>query len=122
MTNPFNILRGEAVTETNPQLPLEERLKSLIHAAPIFLFMKGTPDAPMCGFSANVIRILDSFHLNYKSFNILTDGDIREGLKVYSKWPTYPQLYVNGELIGGNDIVVEMLQNGELETLLKSAQ
>lgn len=119
MSNPFQVLGGNAVEEANKSLPLNERISGLINSAPIFLFMKGTPQMPQCGFSANVVRILDSLHVSYNTFNILSDNDIREGVKAFSNWPTYPQLYVKGQLIGGNDIVTEMLQNGELKELLK---
>lgn len=125
--NPFNILgsekvpvaTGEAVNETDTSLPLEERIKALLGSSDIFLFMKGTPDMPMCGFSANVISILNAVNVNYKTFNILEDMDIRQGLKEYSNWPTYPQLYVRGKLIGGNDIIMEMYEDGELTEVFK---
>jgi monothiol glutaredoxin len=119
MSNPFNVIGGEAIEEQNKSLPINDRVVSLINAAPIFLFMKGTPQMPQCGFSANVVKILDSLSVSYKTFNILSDMDIRDGVKSYSNWPTYPQLYVKGQLIGGNDIVSEMLNNGELQQVLK---
>ena len=75
---------------------------------------------PMCGFSANVISILNAMNSSYKTFNILEDMDIRQGLKEYSNWPTYPQLYVKGKLIGGNDIIMEMYEDGELGDVLNS--
>ena len=126
--NPFNILGSEKVpvaggtpvSETNTGLPLEERIKNLLGSADVFLFMKGTPDMPMCGFSANVISILNAMNSSYKTFNILEDMDIRQGLKEYSNWPTYPQLYVKGKLIGGNDIIMEMYEDGELGDVLNS--
>jgi monothiol glutaredoxin len=98
---------------------LNARIKDLINSSPVFLFMKGSPEMPQCGFSANVVKILNQYNAEYKSFNILSDMDIREGVKSYSNWPTYPQLYVKGELIGGNDIITELMQTGELETILK---
>lgn len=98
---------------------LNARIESMINSSPIFLFMKGTPDMPQCGFSANVVRILNEQKVNFGSFNILSDMDIREAVKVYSHWPTYPQLYVKGELIGGNDIVMELMKTGELQEILK---
>lgn len=119
MSNPFNVIGGVAIEEQNKSLPLNDRIKALITSAPIVLFMKGTPQMPQCGFSANVVRILDSLSVSYNTFNILSDMDIREGVKAFSNWPTYPQLYVKGQLIGGNDIVTEMLQNGELQQVLK---
>ena len=84
----------------------------------VMLYMKGTPEAPQCGFSAQVVAILKEYDVPFKSFNILADESIRQGLKEYSNWPTFPQLYVNKELIGGCDIVTELHQNGELGKIL----
>ena len=80
--------------------------------------MKGNPGFPQCGFSANTIAILQSFDVPYNTFDILQDSDIRQGLKEYSNWPTFPQLYVDGELVGGNDIITELYQNGELAEII----
>ncbi|WP_375652948.1 Grx4 family monothiol glutaredoxin [Bartonella sp. MR110HLJHH] len=85
----------------------------------VILFMKGTPDAPQCGFSGQVVQILDYLGLNYKGINILTSNELRQGIKDYSNWPTIPQLYIKGEFVGGCDIVKEMFQNNELQELLK---
>jgi monothiol glutaredoxin len=82
----------------------------------VFLFMKGTPDFPQCGFSNQVVQILDYLGVEYKSANVLADQSLREGIKAYANWPTIPQLYVKGEFIGGADIVREMFQSGELQT------
>ena len=119
MSNPFEVVQRTAIEEENKNLDLNTRIEKLIHAGPIMLFMKGTPDMPQCGFSANVIKILNHHGVSYKTFNILSDMDIRDGVKQYSNWPTYPQLYVKGQLVGGNDIVMELMQNGELEDVLK---
>jgi len=81
----------------------------------VFLFMKGTPDFPMCGFSGRVVQILDYLGVPYESANVLDNQDLREGIKAYANWPTIPQLYVKGEFIGGADIVTEMFQAGELQ-------
>ncbi|XP_012523928.1 glutaredoxin-3 [Monomorium pharaonis] len=97
---------------------LEDRLKKLVNQAPCMLFMKGNPTNPRCGFSRTIVSILDGYKTDYKSFDILQDNDVREGLKKFSNWPTYPQLYLNGELIGGLDIVKEMDESGELESML----
>lgn len=97
---------------------LEDRLKKLVNQAPCMLFMKGNPANPRCGFSRTIVSLLDSYKADYKSFDILQDNDVREGLKKFSNWPTYPQLYLNGELIGGLDIVKEMNESGELESML----
>jgi monothiol glutaredoxin len=99
---------------------LNERIEKLINSSKVFLFMKGTPDMPQCGFSANVCAILKATGVDFKTFDILSDSDIRQGVKDYSSWPTFPQLYVNGELIGGSDIVSEMYNSGDLQELLKS--
>lgn len=119
MSNPFQVVGGHPIEESNKNLDLNARIGSLINSAPIMLFMKGTPDMPQCGFSANVCKILNHVGVSYNTFNILSDMDIREGVKQFSNWPTYPQLYVKGQLIGGNDIITEMMNNGELEAALK---
>ncbi len=85
----------------------------------VVLFMKGTPDFPMCGFSGRVVQILRHFEVPFKGINILDDENLRQGIKTFSNWPTIPQLYVKGEFLGGCDIAVEMAQSGELEKLLK---
>ena len=84
----------------------------------VVLFMKGTPQFPMCGFSGQVVQILDHLGVAYKGVNVLENAEIRQGIKDYSNWPTIPQLYVKGEFVGGCDIVREMFQAGELQTLL----
>jgi monothiol glutaredoxin len=87
----------------------------------VFLFMKGTPDFPQCGFSGQVVQILNYLGVDYQSANVLADQDLREGVKAYTNWPTIPQLYVKGEFVGGADIVREMFQAGELQTHLANA-
>ncbi|CRK92357.1 CLUMA_CG005919, isoform A [Clunio marinus] len=99
---------------------LEERLKSLINKGKVVLFMKGDRNAPRCGFSKQIIQILNETNLPYETFDILSDEEVRQGLKTYSDWPTYPQLYVNGELQGGLDIVKELVASGELLNILKT--
>ena len=96
-----------------------DKLKQLINRHRIMLFMKGIPSSPKCGFSRQIVDILDSFNVSYDAFNILEDDEVRQGLKVYSDWPTYPQLYVEGDLVGGLDIIEEMVESGDLEDLLK---
>lgn len=98
---------------------LNDKLKQLINRHRIMLFMKGIPSSPKCGFSRQIVDILDSFNVSYDAFNILEDDEVRQGLKVYSDWPTYPQLYVEGDLVGGLDIIEEMVESGDLEDLLK---
>ena len=95
-----------------------ERIKSQLAANPVLLFMKGTPDFPQCGFSAAAVRALNAVGAKYGTVNIFEDPELREALKKYSNWPTYPQLYVGGELIGGSDIIVEMYNSGELEKVV----
>ena len=95
-------------------------IKSEIENNDVCLFMKGTPDAPQCGFSMAVVNIFKILELNFKSVNVLENQSIREGIKTYSDWPTIPQLYVKNEFIGGCDIIKEMYENGELASLLES--
>ncbi len=97
---------------------VSERIQSDITSNDVMLYMKGTPMFPQCGFSARVIQILQALEVPFKSANVLEDAELREGIKSFSQWPTIPQLYVKGEFIGGCDIVSEMFQAGELETLL----
>ncbi|XP_004529649.1 glutaredoxin 3 [Ceratitis capitata] len=98
---------------------LEERLKALTNKADLMVFMKGDRNAPRCGFSRQLIEILNATSLPYETFDILNDEEVRQGLKTYSDWPTYPQVYVKGELIGGLDIIKELKANNELEIALK---
>ena len=87
-----------------------------VKSSDVVLFMKGTPTFPQCGFSSQVVQILDYLGVDYKGINVLENADIRQGIKEYSNWPTIPQLYVKGEFVGGCDIVREMFQQGELQT------
>lgn len=98
-----------------------ERIKTQITSSPVVLFMKGTPDFPQCGFSAQTVAALRHCGAKFAHVNIFEDPELRDALKRYSSWPTYPQLYINGELIGGCDIALEMYQTGELKKLLESA-
>ncbi len=100
---------------------LNQRLKRLINAAPCMLFMKGSVQEPRCGFSRNMVALLKEHNISYSTFDILSDEEVRQGLKTYSNWPTYPQLYVNGELLGGLDIVKELAESGELENMCPKA-
>lgn len=97
---------------------VDERIKSDITDNRIMLYMKGTPQAPMCGFSKTVVDILAHIGADFASANVLEDPDLRQGIKDFSDWPTIPQLYVDGEFVGGCDITIEMFQSGELEKLL----
>jgi len=98
-----------------------EKIKAELGSSPVVLFMKGTPDFPQCGFSAQTVKILRAVGADFKHVNIFEEPEMREALKRYSNWPTYPQLYVGGELIGGCDIATEMYNNGELKKLLAQA-
>ncbi|XP_013881872.1 glutaredoxin 3 [Austrofundulus limnaeus] len=100
---------------------LNQRLKKLINAGPCMLFMKGSPQEPRCGFSRQIVALLKEHNIRFSSFDILSDEEVRQGLKTYSNWPTYPQLYVNGELVGGLDIVKELAASGELENTCPKA-
>ena len=95
-----------------------ESIEALLNAHSVLLFMKGTRDHPQCGFSAATVKILDMFDLEYETIDVLSDTTLREGIKTYGQWPTVPQLYINGELIGGCDIVTELFESGELFDLL----
>ncbi|WP_298285350.1 Grx4 family monothiol glutaredoxin [Acidocella sp.] len=98
--------------------PVFTDIQSRIEAAPVVLFMKGTPLFPQCGFSARVVQVLRHAGVPFASVNVLEEPEIREGIKQFSNWPTIPQLYVKGEFVGGCDIITEMYQTGELQTLL----
>jgi len=96
-----------------------QRIQSEIDGSPVVLFMKGTPVFPQCGFSAMTIQVLHHLGVAFSSVNVLEDMEIRQGIKEFSNWPTIPQLYVKGEFVGGCDIVREMYESGELETMMK---
>ncbi|XP_063076924.1 glutaredoxin 3 isoform X2 [Engraulis encrasicolus] len=98
---------------------LENRLKSLINKHSVMLFMKGNKEAARCGFSRQILELMNGAGVDYDTFDILSDEEVRQGLKTFSNWPTYPQLYVKGELIGGLDIVKELKESGELASVLK---
>ena len=102
------------MTEDNAQARIDE----LVKANPVVLFMKGTPLFPQCGFSSRAISILDHLGVDYETVDVLQDQGVRQGIKEYSDWPTIPQLYVNGEFVGGSDIMMEMYEAGELNQLL----
>jgi monothiol glutaredoxin len=102
-------------------MDVNDRIKKQLESYPVLLYMKGTPDFPQCGFSAKTVGVLRALGANFAYINIFEDPEIREGLKRYSNWPTFPQLYVNGELVGGCDITVELYESGELKQMLDGA-
>ncbi len=99
--------------------PVHARIQSEISENPVVLYMKGTPVFPQCGFSARVVQILSHVGVPFKGVNVLEDMELREGIKRFSDWPTVPQLYVKGEFVGGCDIIMEMFQSGELQSMLE---
>ena len=104
-------------------MDIQQRIKQQVSSSPVVLYMKGTPQMPQCGFSAMAVQVLQACGVReFQTFNVLADAEIRQGIKAYANWPTIPQLYVNGEFVGGSDIMREMYQSGELQKLLDTAQ
>lgn len=97
---------------------IKATIKNQVNSSPVVLFMKGSADFPQCGFSGQIVQILKYLELEFETANVLESEDLRQGIKDYSNWPTIPQLYVNGEFVGGADIIREMFQAGELQDLL----
>src|ERR1700761_5431201 len=111
---------GPAVTNASVETsPVHSFIAQTVSENPVVLFMKGVPEQPQCGFSALVVQILDHLGVPFVGVNVLQNDDLRQGIKVFSDWPTIPQLYVKGEFVGGSDIIREMFQAGELKTLFK---
>jgi monothiol glutaredoxin len=101
----------------------QQRIKEQVTGNPVVLYMKGTPQFPQCGFSSLAVQVLNACGVqNFFSVNVLADPEIRQGIKEYANWPTIPQLYINGEFVGGSDIVREMYESGELQKLLQGAK
>jgi monothiol glutaredoxin, Grx4 family len=102
-------------------MSIQEKIRAQVTENPVVLYMKGTPEMPMCGFSAMVVEILKHAGVeHYLAINVLDDAEVRQGIKDYAQWPTIPQLYINGEFVGGCDIVREMYESGELQSLLST--
>lgn len=99
----------------------QQRIESLIGSSPVFVFMKGNKLMPQCGFSNNVVQILGALGVPFETFDVLSDPEIRQGIKEFSDWPTIPQVYVRGEFLGGSDILIEMYNSGELREKLEVA-
>jgi monothiol glutaredoxin len=118
-------LEGESATARSAPptgktaMSIDQFIDNEVKSNDVVLFMKGTPQFPMCGFSGQVVQILDHLGVPYKGLNVLENDDLRGGIKTYSNWPTIPQLYVKGEFVGGCDIIREMFQAGELHSLFK---
>jgi len=108
-----------AAASQDSEESLDDRLRKLVNRHTVMLFMKGLPSNPQCGFSRQIVDILDETGISYDAFNVFEDEDVRQGLKEFSDWPTYPQLYLKGEFLGGLDIVREMREAGELEEMLR---
>lgn len=103
--------------KATPAASVTEQIQQDIQGNKVFVYMKGNPEAPMCGFSSMVCKILDAYGVDYSSRNVLTDPDIREGVKKFSEWPTIPQVYIDGEFVGGSDILMGMHESGELRKM-----
>jgi monothiol glutaredoxin len=100
---------------------VKEKLDALVNNNKIMVFMKGTKLMPQCGFSNNVVQILNSMGVPFETIDVLSDSEIRQGIKEYSSWPTIPQVYINGEFVGGSDILIELYQKGELQQMVEVA-
>jgi monothiol glutaredoxin len=124
--NPFKIAAapepdqalGQPASNSDPGLVPADRIQSWVDSSEIFLLIKGTPQRPLCGFSANTVAIIDSLGLPYRTFDVLSDESIRTAAKTFAGWPTFPQIYIKGEFVGGNDILTEMFDAGELQRML----
>ncbi|MGA9032074.1 MAG: Grx4 family monothiol glutaredoxin [Sulfuricaulis sp.] len=103
-------------------MSIQDKIRQQLSSDKIVLYMKGTPQFPQCGFSAKASQMLGACGAKFTTYDILSDPEMRQGLKEYSHWPTFPQLYVNGELVGGCDIMIELYQKGELQKLVTQAQ
>lgn len=100
---------------------LQARLENMVNQNKILVFMKGNKLMPQCGFSNNVVQILNTLGVPYETVDVLSDNEIRQGIKEYSNWPTIPQVYINGEFVGGSDVLIELYQQGELQQLVEVA-
>lgn len=118
MQNPFTLF-GQSQTNANPQ-DTRKRYDEILTSSEVVIFMKGDADFPQCGFSANTVGIFKALGVPFKTFDILSDATMRQAAKEFSGWPTYPQVYFRGQLLGGNDVITEMYQNGELQEVLQA--
>lgn len=116
-SSPYSVFSFCAAMDASTQ----QRIESLIGSSPVFVFMKGNKLMPQCGFSNNVVQILNALGVPFETFDVLSDPEIRQGIKEFSDWPTIPQVYVRGEFMGGSDILIEMYNSGELREKLEVA-
>ena len=100
---------------------LKKRIETLVASSPVFVFMKGSKLMPQCGFSNNVVQVLNALGVPYETFDVLSDPEVRQGIKDYADWPTIPQVYLKGEFLGGSDILIEMYNSGELRETMEVA-
>ena len=127
--NPFNIAApqepeqglGQPISEVDLSAAPVDRIRSMVGSSSVFLLIKGTPQRPQCGFSANTIAVIESLGVPYQTFDVLSDESIRDAAKGFAGWPTFPQVYVKGEFIGGNDILMEMYDAGDLQKMVAGA-
>ncbi len=117
----FKVVSSDVESDEYSASDPKGRIDQMLTGSPVFLFMKGNPESPQCGFSSKVTEILKSWKVPFQSFDVLSDESIRQGIKDYANWPTIPQLYINKEFVGGSDVVDEISGNGELGDLLKEA-
>ena len=103
-------------------MDIKDKIQQQLGGASIVLYMKGSPQMPQCGFSAKATQMLNACGARFDSYDVLSDPELRQGLKEFSNWPTFPQLYIKGELVGGCDIMIELFQQGELQKLVEAAQ
>lgn len=118
----FTALPMSDSDEIGSSSPTQQRIQSLVDDHPVLLFMKGSKLFPQCGFSNTACQILQSYNIEFESVDVLADEEIRQGVKIFSQWPTIPQLYVCGEFVGGSDIMIEMYQSGELGEMIEKAK
>ena len=124
--NPFKVAAtpeddgrfGKPIAEANPSAKPTERIRSMVQSSNVFMLIKGTPQRPLCGFSANTVAVIDSLGVPYRTFDVLSDQSIRDAAKQFAGWPTFPQVYIRGEFIGGNDILMELYDSGELQQMV----
>jgi monothiol glutaredoxin len=116
-----NVTTENIILDIAMSTPVQEKIDALVKQNKVILFMKGSKLMPQCGFSNNAVQIFNSLGVPFETFDVLSDPEVRQGIKEYSNWPTIPQVFINGEFIGGSDILIELYQKGELQELLEVA-